>query len=153
MIENSEFGFCSIVKATNNILNKLEIENITKTRITSKQRIEKRLVDAVALREAVINAIVHNDYSNEIPPLVEIFSDRIVITSAGILPQALTKDEFFSGISAPRNKELMRVFKDLKMVEHLGSGLQRILKAYDRNVFEFMPNFIRVTFKFRFRNY
>lgn len=112
LIENQEYGYCSIIKATHNILSKLEIENITRTKITSKQRIEKRLVDSIALREALINAIVHNDYSREIPPLVEIFSDRIVVTSTGGLPQSLTREEFLSGISAPRNKEIMRIFKD-----------------------------------------
>jgi ATP-dependent DNA helicase RecG len=132
LIKNAEFGYCSIIKATKNILNKLDIENITKAKITSKERIERRLIDQVALREAVINAIVHNDYSNEIPPLIEIFSDRIVITSSGGLPQALTTDEFFSGFSAPRNKELMRIFNDVKLVEQLGSGILRILKNYDR---------------------
>ncbi len=148
LIENAEFGYCSIIKATKNILNKLDVENVTKTKITSKERIEKRLIDQVALREALINAIVHNDYSNEIPPLVEIFLDRIVITSSGGLPQALTLDEFFSGFSAPRNKELMRIFKDVKLVEQLGSGILRILKSYDRSIYEISTNFIRVTFMF-----
>ena len=59
LIESSEFGYCSIIKATKNVLNKLEVENVTKTKITSKERIDQRLVDEVALREAVINAIVH----------------------------------------------------------------------------------------------
>jgi ATP-dependent DNA helicase RecG len=48
---------------------------------------------------------------------------KIVITSTGELQQGLSKEAFFSGVSAPRNKELMRVFKDLKLVEHLGSGM------------------------------
>jgi predicted HTH transcriptional regulator len=148
LIENAEFGYCSVIKAAKNILNKLDIENITMTKITGKERIEKRLVDQVALREAVINAIVHNDYSIEIPPLVEIFSDRIVVTSTGGLPQALTVDEFFGGFSAPRNKELMRIFKDVRLVEQLGSGMLRILKSYDRSIFEITSNFIRVTFKY-----
>jgi len=82
----------------------------------------------------------------EIPPLVEIFSDRIVITSSGGLPQALTINEFFSGISAPRNKELMRIFKDLKLAEQIGSGMRRILSVYDRSAFEVSENFLRVTF-------
>ena len=99
------------------------------TKITSTIRKEKRLVDSTALREAVINAIIHNDYSNGIPPVFEIFSDRFVITSSGGLPQELNENEFFEGISAPRNKELMRVFKDVKLVEQLGSGVQRILIA------------------------
>lgn len=148
LIENQEYGYCSIIKATYSILNKLEIENITRTKITSKQRIEKRLVDNIALREAVINAIVHNDYSTEIPPVVEIFSDRIMITSTGNLPQSLSKEEFLTGVSAPRNKEIMRIFKDIKLVEHLGSGVKRILEVYDESVFNISQNFMRVTFMF-----
>ncbi|MBG0764438.1 MAG: putative DNA binding domain-containing protein [Tissierellales bacterium] len=148
LIENQEYGYCSIIKATYSILNKLDIENITKTKITSKQRIEKRIVDNIALKEAVINAIVHNDYSTEIPPVIEIFSDRIMITSTGGLPQNLSKEEFLSGVSAPRNKEIMRIFKDVKLVEHLGSGVKRILEVYDESVFNISQNFIRVTFMF-----
>ncbi len=55
-------------------------------------------------------------------PKFEIFEDRIEITSAGGLPDALTQEEFFDGVSIPRNKELMRIFKDLDMVEQLGFG-------------------------------
>ncbi|HCX62593.1 MAG TPA: transcriptional regulator, partial [Clostridiales bacterium] len=146
LIENAEYGYCSLIKSTNNILSKLDIENITKAEITSTIRKEKRIVDSAALREAVINAIVHNDYSNGIPPVFEIFSDKIVITSSGGLPQELNQEEFFEGISAPRNKELMRVFKDVKLVEQLGSGVQRILKVYDRSIFKFSPNFLKVSF-------
>jgi len=146
LIENAEFGYCSLIKATENILSRLDIENITKAEITATLRKEKRLVDPTALREAVVNAIIHNDYSNGIPPVFEIFSDRFVITSSGGLPQELNQEEFFEGISAPRNKELMRVFKDVKLVEQLGSGIQRILKAYDRNIFSFSPNFLKVSF-------
>ena len=59
LIENEEYGYCSLIKATKNVLDKLKIENITLTKVTSTTRIEKNLVDPVALREAVINAIVH----------------------------------------------------------------------------------------------
>ena len=62
------------------------------------------------------------------------------------MPQELSQEEFFDGISAPRNKELMRVFKDVRLVEQLGSGVQRILKAYDRSVFKFSANFLKVIF-------
>ena len=146
LIENAEFGYCSLIKATENILSRLDIENITKTQITSTLRKEKRLVDSTALKEAVVNAIIHNDYSNGIPPVFEIFSDRFVITSSGGLPQELNQEEFFEGISAPRNKELMRVFKDVKLVEQLGSGIQRILKSYDKSIFRFRTNFLKVSF-------
>jgi len=53
---------------------------------------------------------VHNDFTREIPPVFEIYSDKIVITSAGGLPPDLSEDEFYQGFSAPRNREPMRVF-------------------------------------------
>lgn len=98
----------------------------------------------IALREAIINAFVHNDYSKEVPPKFEIFSDRIEITSAGGLPEGLSKSEFFEGFSVPRNKELMRVFRDLDLVEQLGSGIPRILEYYSEDSFTFSDNFLRL---------
>ena len=141
LIENEEYGYCSLIKATKNVLDKLKIENITLTKVTSTTRIEKNLVDPVALREAVINAIVHNDFTREIPPVFEIFSDRITITSYGGLIPGQSVDDFFSCSSMPRNRELMRVFKDVGLVEQLGSGMSRILKAYHKDIFP--SSFIR----------
>jgi predicted HTH transcriptional regulator len=101
------------------------------------------------MHEIVINAIVHNDYyTNEVPPKFEIFSDHIEITSAGRLPVGMTQEDFFGGISSPRNKELMRVFRDVDLVESLGSGMRRIQKVYSRAVYVFLPNFIRVSIPF-----
>ncbi len=57
-----------------------------------------------------------------------------------------TKEDFFSCRSVPRNRELMRVFKDLGLVEQLGSGMSRILKAYNRSIFKISDNFIQVVF-------
>ncbi len=148
LIENEEYGYCSLIKATNAVLDKLKIENITRTKITSAQRIDKNLVDPVAMREAVINAIVHNDYSREFPPVFEIFSDRIVMTSYGGLMMGQSEDDFFSCSSMPRNRELMRVFRDVGLVEQLGSGMTRILQAYDKSVFEISDHFIRVVLPF-----
>ena len=127
-------------------MDKLEIENMTFAKITSKERIEKTLWDKVAIREAVINAIIHNNYTNEVPPKFEIFDNRLEITSAGGLPLGLSKEEFFSGVSNPRNREIMRIYKDLGMVEQRGSGIPRILRAYSKDSFVFMPNFIRMVF-------
>jgi predicted HTH transcriptional regulator len=122
------------------------LENPTATRITSKERIDTTRWDMIALREAIINAFVHNDFTGEIPPKFEIFPDRIEITSAGGLPEGLSQEEFFRGFSVPRNKELMRVFKDLGMVEQLGSGVPRILKSYGKECFAFSDHFLRMTF-------
>ncbi|WP_236027267.1 Fic family protein [Gelidibacter pelagius] len=77
-------------------------------------------------------------------PKFELFDNRLEITSNGGLPDWLSKDEFFEGFSIPRNKELMRIFKDLDLVEQLGSGIPRILQVYDKDVFQFSDNFLRI---------
>lgn len=87
LIENEEYGYCSLIKATNQVMEKLKIENSTMTKVTSTKRIEKNLVAPIPMREAVINTIVHSDFSREIPPVFEIFSDRMVFTSyGGLIP-------------------------------------------------------------------
>ena len=99
------------------------------------QRKEYKLIDEDALREAFLNAIIHNDYINGAYPVVEVYDDRIEIVSSGGLPVGLSKGEFFEGRSLPRNKELMRVFSDLELCEQLGSGTRKILKHYSKEVF------------------
>ena len=146
LIENEEYGYCSLIKAAKNVLDKLKIENVTIAKVTSTTRIEKNLIDSVALREAVINAVVHNDFTREIPPVFEIFSDRITMTSYGGLIPGQSVDDFFSCSSMPRNRELMRVFKDVGLVEQLGSGMSRILKVYPKDIFEISDHFIKVVF-------
>ena len=148
LIENEDFGNCSIVKATKNILNKIEIENRIFTKIEYPERKEIRMYDFAAVREAVVNAIVHNDWSNEYAPKFEMFSNRLVISSNGGIQPSTTKEEFLEGYSLPKNKELMKVFNDLDLVEQMGTGIIRILQSYDKKSFEFFPNFIRVTFPF-----
>ena len=152
LIENEEYGYCSLIKATNHVLEKMKIENITKAKVTSAKRIEKNLIEPVPLREALINAVVHNDFSREIPPVFEIFSNRMEITSYGGLISGQSKKDFFSCSSMPRNRELRRVFKDVGLVEQLGSGMSRILKFYDKNIFEISEHYIKVIFPFSSSN-
>ncbi|WP_316765871.1 RNA-binding domain-containing protein [Pedobacter frigiditerrae] len=146
LAENNEYGYESLIKATKQVLDKLELENKTITKITPKEREETRYWDAIALREAVINAFVHNDYTTEVPPKFELFDDRIEITSTGGLPDGLSQGEFFEGFSVPRNKEIMRIYKDLDLVEQLGSGIPRILESYPKDCFKFSDNFLRMSF-------
>jgi len=148
LIENEEYGYCSLVKATKAVLEKLRIENKTFAKITYEKRLERKLLNPDAIHEAVINAIIHNDYSNEVPPKFEFFADRLEITSAGGIPQGLSEDDFFMGYSVPQNKELMRIFRDLDMVEQLGSGIPRILAYYPKASYHFSANFIRLVLPF-----
>ena len=148
LTEYREYGYCSLIKSTKSVLEKLDIENTVSTEITYTGRNDVPLWNTRAAKEAVVNFIVHNDYTREVPPLFEIYSDRLEITSYGGLVTGLSRDEFFSGVSMPRNRELMRIFKDLELVEHIGSGMDKILSAYNPSVFTFMEHFLRVTFPF-----
>jgi len=148
LLELKECGECSLVKATYNVLDKLNVYNTTFTKITYPVRLERNMIDPTALREAVINAFVHNDYSREVMPSFFIFSDRLVIQSYGGLVEGLSQEDFFAGLSMPRNRELMRIFKDLELVERLGSGIGRILKIYDRSIFTITPSYVQVSFPF-----
>lgn len=76
------------------------------------------------------------------------FSDKLVISSNGGIQPSITEEEFLEGYSLPKNKELMKVFNDLDLVEQMGTGIIRILQSYDEKSFEFFTNFIRVTFPF-----
>ena len=143
--ETREYGNCCLLTAARRVLDRLDSENRTFARITSQNRLEKEGVDSIALREAVINALVHNDYTKGVPS-VEIFADKIVVASCGGLVEGLPEADFFNCRSMPRNRELMRVFCDIELAEQLGSGISRILKAYDPSVFEFRPGFVSVTF-------
>ncbi len=149
LVENQEYGYRCIITATQRILDRLDAENTVYAKIEYKGRKEVEMIDKAALKEAVINAVVHNDYSYGNSPIIELYSDRIEITSAGGLPQELSQEEFLEGVTAPRNKELIRVFKDVDLIENIGSGVLRILDAYDKSCFKFMEHFLRVSFKYK----
>lgn len=87
-----------------------------------------------------------------IPPVFEIFNNCVVLTSYGGLISGQSEEDFFSCSSMPRNRELMRVFKDLGLVEQLGSGMSRILNSYDKDIFEISEHFIKVIFPFEKEN-
>ena len=149
LLENLEFGNRCLITATQRVLDRLDVENTTYAKIEYFGRKEQEKIDSKALKEAVINAIVHNDYSYGNSPIIELYSDRIEITSAGGLPQELSQEEFLEGVTAPRNKELIRVFKDVDLIENIGSGVLRILDAYDKSCFKFMEHFLRVSFRYK----
>ena len=139
----------SLVKTTHEIVDYIESVNKTFTKITSLKRIEEKLFDSVAMREAIINAIVHSDYSYENSPTFRIFDDHIEIISVGGLPEGIEKDEFLNGFMSPKNPQLMKIFRDLGFVEHMGTGIIRILKKYDKSVFNFSTNFIKVSIPYK----
>ena len=81
------------------------------------------------LREAVVNAVVHADYSQKGAPIrVSFFDDRIEIENPGILLPGLTMDDIRQGVSKLRNRVIARVFRELDLIEQWGSGIRRIFE-------------------------
>lgn len=127
------------------------IERHTRQRIEIG-RIRRRDVPeypAEAVREAVINAIVHADYSiGGAGTKVAIFDDRIEITNPGLLPFGLTLDAALAGVSRLRNRVIGRVFRELGLIEQWGSGLGRITSSC-RNAGLAAPRFEELGTNFR----
>jgi len=82
------------------------------------------------IREAIINAVVHADYSiGGMNISVAIFKNRIEITNPGMLPFGLTIEAVLSGVSRLRNRVIGRVFRELGLIEQWGTGIARMISA------------------------
>ena len=116
------------------LFNQLEnIEAFIKNHINLKgeikglQRVDTYEIPEVAIREAVVNALVHRDYSNLGRDVkIGIYDDRLEIVSPGGLPNTLTNEDIFTGKSEIRNRVVARIFKELSYIEQWGSGINRI---------------------------
>ncbi len=98
--------------------------------IKGVRREERWSIPIVAIREAVMNAIVHADYAQQGAPIrLAIYDDRLEIENPGLLPFGLTVEEIQKGISKLRNRVIGRVFHELRLVEQWGSGIQRMTSA------------------------
>lgn len=87
-----------------------------------------------AVREAIVNAVVHADYSQRGAPIrVSIFDDRLEVENPGLLPFGLTLEDLPLGVSKVRNRVIGRVFQELGLVEQWGSGVQRMISACHDN--------------------
>ena len=148
LVEHREFGNQSIVKTTSDILDFVQNRNTTFSQITSTGRVDRSRFNAIALRELIVNAIVHNNYLSNGLPSFEEFSNRFEISSFGGLPEGFSREDFLNGYSLPVNPELIRVFRDLGLAERLGTGIRRVLKFYPKEIFRFSANFLRVNVPF-----
>ena len=83
-----------------------------------------------AMRELVVNLVIHRDYKNASPSCLFIFDDRIEMWNPGEMPKGLSLAKLQSGDYEPsaRNPLLTRVFKELGLIENLGSGLQKVCR-------------------------
>lgn len=145
--QRSDYGNKSIIFGFKQMMNRMASENICISNTTVRPRIDTYLFDYDSVNEAIVNAIVHNDWSIA-EPQVSFFKDRIEILSHGGLPHTLSLEDFYRGISKPRNIRLMKIFSDLDIVDHTGHGVPIIIEKYGRGAFEISDNHIIVTIPF-----
>ena len=84
-----------------------------------------------ALREIVINMIVHRDYRSPSNSIIKIFKDRIEFYNPGKLMPGVTVERLLQGdyLSVARNKQIARIFKEANEIEQYGSGIERIINS------------------------
>lgn len=95
------------------------------------ERIDRCDYPEVAIREALLNAIVHRDYSFSGSTLISIFEDRIEFVSLGGLVSGLSIEDIMNGASQTRNEKLANLFYRLKLVEAYGTGIIKIMESYE----------------------
>lgn len=123
--------------------------NRTRAEFAGLDRIDKRDYPSEALREALLNAVTHRDYSFSGSTLISIFDDRIEFVTIGGLVRGLTFNDIMLGVSALRNQNLANVFYRLKLIEAYGTGILKIKESYaDCSVkpqFEVTDNAFKIT--------
>lgn len=145
--ERSDYGYGCILTTYVKIKNRLQAENICVSDTTVRPRKDTYLFDFDCVNEAILNALVHNDWTIT-EPQISMFYDRLEILSHGGLPSGMTKEQFFDGISKPRNATLMRLFLNMGLTEHTGHGIPTIVEKYGKDVFQIESNYIRCTIPF-----
>lgn len=145
--ERSDYGYGCILTTYEKIKNRLQAENICISDTTVRPRKDTYLFDFDCVNEAILNALVHNDWTIT-EPQISMFKDRLDILSHGGLYNGMTKDQFLDGISKPRNATLMRIFLNMGLTEHTGHGIPTIVEKYGKDVFEIESNYIRCTIPF-----
>lgn len=145
--QRSDYGDQSILLGLQRLKDRLVAENICVTDTTVRPRIDEYLYDIDCVNEALVNAIVHNDWTIS-EPLVSFYEDRVEITSHGGIPGEITEKDFFNGVSHPRNSVLMRIFLKLGIVEHTGHGIPKIIEKYGKEAFDIHDTYINVIIPF-----
>jgi ATP-dependent DNA helicase RecG len=122
----------SVFKQMRGAFDFLNLSNNLVAAFSALERIEHYDYPEEAIREAMLNAIVHRDYSFSGSTIVNIYDDRMEFISLGGLVPGLQKDDLFAGISQPRNERLANIFYRLKYIEAYGTGIRKIMQYYEK---------------------
>lgn len=128
--DSKEFGG-SIFKQFENSVNYLALCNKTVSTIKGIVRTDKQDYPEEAIREALLNALVHRDYSFSGSIIINVNDSKMEFISLGGLLPGLSTEDIRIGVSQPRNKKLAEVFHRLRLIESYGTGIRRIFKLYE----------------------
>ena len=120
----------SVLAQLNDCYRIVDRYNRTRAEFDGLKRIDMREYPIEAVREALLNLIVHRDYSFGGSALVSIFDDRIEFVSLGGLAKNISLKDMMLGVSVLRNKNLANVFYRLHLIEAYGTGMPKIMKSY-----------------------
>lgn len=120
----------SLLQQMNDVYDYIDIHNRTRATIEKLLRIDTRDYPEVAVREALLNLLVHRDYSFSASGLISIYDDRIEFISIGGLMPGIDLEDVLAGISVCRNQDLANVFYRLHLIEAYGTGISKIMRAY-----------------------
>ena len=104
--------------------------NATASHLEGLKRIDERNYPAEAVREALLNTVVHRDYAFSGPALLSVFDDRIEFVTLGGLVKGITLENLELGVSIVRNKKLANIFYRLGLIEAYGTGVPKIRECY-----------------------
>lgn len=120
----------SLMQQLNEVYDYIDFHNQTHATFQKLLRIDTRDYPEVAVREALLNSLVHRDYSFRASTLISIYEDRIEFVSIGGLLPGLELDDLMMGVSVCRNPHLANVFYRLQLIEAYGTGMKKIMGAY-----------------------
>ena len=120
----------SLFKQLNEVYEYIDMHNQTQSTFNKLLRIDTRDYPEDALREALLNLMVHRDYGFQASALISIYEDRIEFVSVGGLVLGIDLEDIMMGISVCRNQNLANVFYRLQLIEAYGTGIRKILNAY-----------------------
>lgn len=129
----------SILKQLEEVYQFINLLNKTKATFSGLDRTDMRDYPEEAVRESLLNSIVHRDYSFSGSNLVNIYENRMEFVSLGGLVSGLELKSIFLGVSQSRNPNLAAVFYRMRLIESYGTGIGKIERAY--KTYQFQPEF------------
>jgi len=127
--DRREFGG-ALFRQLDEVYEFIDRYNSLRSEFEGLDRIDHRDYPVAAIREALLNAIIHRDYGLSPSTLISIFDDRIEFLTIGGLVKGVSLNDILLGVSALRNPKLADVFYRLHLIEAYGTGMPKIFECY-----------------------